>query len=123
MGSDEVIMKLSQTGPVTSLSFSSDSDLEANMLLSCDSGCLLFWDLDKSTLLSRMNQPHHGLAIQSAQFLEGEPIVISSSEADNSLKMWYFDKTAGMTTTPRLLKERSGHSDSPHLLDFYGQDG
>jgi U3 small nucleolar RNA-associated protein 21 len=51
------------------------------------------------------------------QFMPGEPIVISSSEGDNSLKMWFFEK--GMTQ-PRILKERCGHAEPPHKLRFYG---
>jgi len=34
--------------------------------------------------------------------------------------MWIFDKEIGVKTAPRLLKERSGHADPPHLIHFYG---
>jgi len=46
----------------------------------------------------------------------GEPVVISQSGDDNSLKMWIFDKEMGLKTAPWLLKQWSGHSDPPHLL-------
>jgi U3 small nucleolar RNA-associated protein 21 len=50
-------------------------------------------------------------------FVHGEPLLISSSGPDNSIKMWFFEP--GLTQ-PRLLKERCGHSGAPHLLRFYG---
>ena len=49
--------------------------------------------------------------------MPNEPILISSSEDDNSLKMWFFEK--GLTQ-PRLLKERCGHAEAPHRIRFYG---
>jgi len=49
--------------------------------------------------------------------MPNEPILLSSSEDDNSLKMWFFEK--GLTQ-PRLLKERCGHAETPHRIRFYG---
>jgi U3 small nucleolar RNA-associated protein 21 len=49
--------------------------------------------------------------------MPNEPILISSSDADNSIKMWFFEKGV---TQPRLLKERSGHAEPPSRLRFYG---
>lgn len=49
--------------------------------------------------------------------MPNEPILISSSEEDNSLKMWHFEKGI---TQPRLLKERCGHAETPNKLRFYG---
>ncbi len=42
--------------------------------------------------------------------MPNEPILITSSEEGNSIKMWYFEKGI---TVPRLLRQRSGHSDAP----------
>ncbi len=49
--------------------------------------------------------------------MPNEPILITSSEDDNSLKMWFFEK--GLTQ-PRILKERCGHAEPPHKIRFYG---
>lgn len=49
--------------------------------------------------------------------MPNEPILISSSEEDNSLKMWFFEK--GLTQ-PRILKERCGHAEAPQKIRFYG---
>jgi len=46
-----------------------------------------------------------------------EPVLISSSEDGNSIKMWFFEK--GLTV-PRLLRQRAGHSDAPIKIRFYG---
>lgn len=50
-------------------------------------------------------------------FLANEPILVTASEEDNSLKMWFFEKG---TTQPRILRERSGHASAPSRLRFYG---
>ena len=42
---------------------------------------------------------------------------MSASEDDNSLKMWLFEKGQSQ---PRLLKERCGHAEAPHMIRFYG---
>ena len=49
--------------------------------------------------------------------MPNEPIFITSSEEGNSIKMWYFEKGI---TVPRLLRQRSGHSDAPIKIRFYG---
>jgi len=54
--------------------------------------------------------------VDKIEFLNGEPVIMSQSGADNSLKMWLFDIAAGCTTAPRILKERAGHSDAPTML-------
>jgi len=43
--------------------------------------------------------------------------LVSSSEDDNSIKMWLFEKGQSL---PRLLRERSGHAEAPSKLRFYG---
>ena len=50
--------------------------------------------------------------------MPNEPILITSSEEGNSIKMWYFEKGI---TVPRLLRQRSGHSDAPIKIRFYGR--
>ena len=43
---------------------------------------------------------HEGKKVDKAEFLFGEPIVVSQSGDDNSFKMWIFDKEMGLKTAP-----------------------
>ena len=36
--------------------------------------------------------PHAGRAITSLEFIANEPVLVSVSEEDNSIKMWLFEK-------------------------------
>jgi U3 small nucleolar RNA-associated protein 21 len=49
--------------------------------------------------------------------LPNEPVLISASEDDNSIKMWLLEKGQ---SEPRLLRERTGHAEAPVKLRFYG---
>jgi U3 small nucleolar RNA-associated protein 21 len=55
--------------------------------------------------------------VSQIHFLANEPILITSSQGDNSLKVWFFEKG---TTQPRILRERSGHAAPPIRVRFYG---
>ncbi|ORY08146.1 Utp21-domain-containing protein [Basidiobolus meristosporus CBS 931.73] len=113
---DQRIMTLKQEGKVTSVSFRTDDQhimATANMY-----GDIALWDLDKRKLVHVMKGAHDGL-IPSIQFLNGQPILVSSG-ADNSVKQWIFDSLDGL---PRLLKSRSGHHGPPTMIRYYGQDG
>lgn len=121
--SDEIIMKLYQEHPVLSLTFSTDPDFSKQLLASSNGPEIIFWDLNESKTCSKLSSPHHNSTITKIQFLPGEPIIMSQSGDDNSLKLWLFDKAIGITTAPRWLKERSGHADPPHIIHFYGSSG
>jgi len=64
-----------------------------------------------------MKRPHNGRAVNSLAFIPNEPILVSASEDDNSIKMWQFEKGQ---SEPRLLRERCGHAEAPSKLRFYG---
>lgn len=77
----------------------------------------------------------HDSSIASVQFVQGQPLLISSG-SDNAIKQWFFEvnavtsgdtlggeRTVGPTTVPRLLKSREGHSTPPRLIRFVGEDG
>jgi U3 small nucleolar RNA-associated protein 21 len=55
--------------------------------------------------------------VSQVHFLANEPILVTASEGDNSLKVWFFEKG---TTQPRILRERSGHAAAPSKVRFYG---
>lgn len=128
---DKVIMEFEQDSTVKSLSFSTDPSLEKSLLASCTSdGNILFWDMNEGKIHSVVQKAHNSKAIDKIQFLPNEPVLLSSSGDDNSVKMWLFDvdrdnmlNNHGSNIAPRLLKERSGHSDTPTKIKFYGEDG
>ncbi|KAG0238082.1 hypothetical protein BGW42_007636 [Actinomortierella wolfii] len=113
---DTTIMTLKQEGKVTSISFRTDDQhvmASANMY-----GDIALWDLDRQKILHVMKGAHDG-TIPSIQFLNGQPILLSSG-ADNAVKQWIFDSLDGL---PRLLKSRSGHHAPPTNISYYGDDG
>ncbi|KAF9344305.1 hypothetical protein BGX34_005797, partial [Mortierella sp. NVP85] len=113
---DVTLMTLRQEGKVTSITFRTDGQhimASANMY-----GDIALWDLDRQKVLHVMKGAHDGM-IPSIQFLNGQPILMSSG-ADNSVKQWIFDSLDGL---PRLLKSRSGHHQPPTYIRYYGGDG
>ncbi|KAF9923847.1 hypothetical protein FBU30_006106 [Linnemannia zychae] len=113
---DATIMTLRQEGKVTAVSFRTDDQhvmASANMY-----GDIALWDLDRQKIIHVMKGAHDG-AIPSIQFLNGQPILMSSG-ADNAVKQWIFDSLDGL---PRLLKSRSGHHQPPTHIKYYGEDG
>jgi U3 small nucleolar RNA-associated protein 21 len=128
---DKVLMDFEQDSTVRSLSFSTDPSLEKSLLASCTTdGNILFWDMNEGKIHSVVQKAHNSKAIDKIQFLPNEPVLLSSSGDDNSIKMWLFDvdrdnmlNNHGSNIAPRLLKERSGHSDTPSKIKFYGEDG
>ncbi|ETO24911.1 hypothetical protein RFI_12246, partial [Reticulomyxa filosa] len=87
-------------------------------------GNIVVWNL-KERRLQAVHRQAHNDRIVSAQFLDNEPILVTSG-VDNALKMWIFDDystTSGSTGICRLLKHRCGHGVPPHLVSFYGQRG
>ena len=75
------------------------------------------WDLNEKKIWGEMKTPHSSRQLDSLCFLPGEPVLVSASEDDNSIKMWLFEKGQ---TMPRLLRERCGHAMAPHKIRFYG---
>ncbi|KAG9073038.1 hypothetical protein KI688_000820 [Linnemannia hyalina] len=113
---DATIMTLRQEGKVTAVTFRTDDQhvmASANMY-----GDIALWDLNRQKILHVMKGAHDG-SIPSVQFLNGQPILMSSG-ADNAVKQWIFDSLDGL---PRLLKSRSGHHQPPTHIKYYGEDG
>ena len=121
--SDEIIMRFKQDGPVEVLSFSSDSSMETSYIATTSQRQLIFWDLNEGRVASKIEIAHGGKKINNISFLSNEPVLVTSSGDENSIKMWLFDLEAGKKIAPRLLKERSGHSDTPNKIQFYGDYG
>lgn len=101
------------------ISFLTDTALGLSLMAtaSVDGGSIVLWDLNAKKIWAEMKDPHGGRAISSLQFVPNEPVLVSASEADNSIKMWLMEKGQAL---PRLLRERSGHAEAPHKIRFYG---
>ena len=109
-------------GKIKSLSFSSDLTLGVSLLASIsespsDGQNIAFWDLNQKQFSTLLSAPHSGKQVSCLKFLSGEPVLISSSNDGNSIKMWLFEK--GLLV-PRLLRQRSGHVEPPNRIRFYG---
>ena len=70
------------------------------MLCSTSGSEILYWNLNEGKIIAKEMNGHHSLKVDKAEFLFGEPIVISQSGSDNSLKMWFFDQKMGLKTAP-----------------------
>ncbi|KAI6109594.1 Utp21 specific WD40 associated putative domain-containing protein [Pisolithus sp. B1] len=115
---DERLMRMyMEGGGIRALSFRSDGN---PVLASVSSlGHLALWDLNAGGRLLHLVRGAHDGGITNAEWVPGQPVLISSGE-DNSVKQWLFDSP---TAAPRLLKARAGHHAPPHLIRYYGEDG
>lgn len=113
---NDVLLTLDQSadgGPVKCVTFSTDTEMQVSLLASVtesrDGGQnIVLWDLNEKKISSTLKKPHSGKQISHIQFMPNEPVLISTSDEGNSIKMWLFDKGQAL---PRLLRQRSGHSD------------
>lgn len=132
---DIVLFSFSQNGgPVTSLSFRTDSSAEKCPFMASSSadGRVHIWNLgterpgfeddDDFTGFGRtsmvrklqcsLDEAHVG-PVSKVEFVHGEPIMITAGAEDNSLKVWIFDAPDG---SARLLRSREGHRGAPSRI-------
>lgn len=117
---DEVLFTFKMTqGAVSQISFLTDANLGLSLMAtSCrESGVIVLWDLNAKKIWAELKHPHSGRQVTSVAFIPNEPVLVSASEDDNSIKMWLFEKGQ---SEPRLLRERSGHAEAPAKIRFYG---
>ncbi|KAJ2780940.1 rRNA-processing protein utp21 [Coemansia interrupta] len=113
---DRSVMQLAQEGRVTAVSFRTD---DVPMMATANaSGDVALWDLDHKRLVHVMQAAHDG-TIPSIDFLNGQPLLVTSS-SDNSIKEWLFESKDGV---PRQLRQRSGHYSAPQMIRYHGHKG
>ena len=113
----KIILKLNSQYKITSMTFSSCNEMSHSLLVtSCHNGLINIWDLNKKSLHYTISDDFTN--ISNVMFLPEEPIMIATSEQDNSIKMYKFEKN---TSIPQILKYRSGHRGSPEHIRFYGE--
>ena len=114
---NKIILKLNSQYKITSMAFSSCNSMSHSLLVTgCDNGIINIWDLNKKSIHYTLNNDFTN--ISNILFLPEEPIMVITSENDNSIKMYKFEKN---TSVPQLLKFRVGHTSSPLHLKFYGE--
>ena len=111
------ILKLYSQYKITSMTFSSCNTMNHSLLVtSCNNGIINIWDLNKKSIHYSITNDFTN--ISNVMFLPEEPIMIATSEQDNSIKMYKFEKNSSI---PQLLKFRTGHRASPSHIRFYGE--
>eukprot|EP00794_Sanderia_malayensis_P006767 gene6767-7529_t len=114
---DETIVSFWQEfGPVTAISFRTDGN--PVMATGSTAGHVSLWDLEKRQIHSIIHDCHHG-NVSGMKFLQNQPLMITSG-SDNTLKLWIFDNSDG---SGRLHKYRTGHSEPPTRVRYYGKEG
>ena len=114
---NKTILKLNSEHKITSMAFSSCNTMAHSLLITgCDNGIINIWDLNKKSIHYTITNDFS--SISNILSLPEEPIVLITSEKDNSIKMYKFEKN---TSIPQLLKYRTGHTSSPLHLRFYGE--
>ena len=114
---NKIIMKLNSQYRITSMTFSSCNDMTHSLLVtSCDNGVINIWDLNKKSIHYSITNDFTN--VSNVMFLHEEPIMIATSEQDNSIKMYKFEKN---TSIPQILKFRTGHRACPSHIRFYGE--
>lgn len=82
-------------------------------------GNLFIWDLNEKRLSSEARHVHPNGVI-FAEFLPGEPILVTTGSVDNAVKVHIFDDSK---ENVRLLRSREGHYLPPNKVRFCGFDG
>ena len=114
---NKIILKLNSQYTITSMTFSSCNEMSHSLLVtSCDNGIINIWDLNKKSIHYSITNDFTN--VSNIMFLPEEPIMIATSEQDNSIKMYKFEKN---TSIPQILKFRTGHRAPPEHIRFYGE--
>ena len=118
MKKTKIILKLFSQYNITSMAFSCCNTMSHSLLVTgCDNGIVNIWDLNKKSIHYTINNDFTN--ISNILLLPEEPIMIITSEEDNSIKMYKFEKN---TSIPQLFKFRGGHTSPPNHIRFYGEN-
>ncbi|CAL8073037.1 unnamed protein product [Orchesella dallaii] len=113
---DVTIMTLKCEDQPISIAFRTDN-VEA-MITGNSNGSITLWDLNRKEVLQHVVKSHSE-PVTGLQCFHQEPIFFTTS-SDNTLKLWILDGPGG---TFRELCTRSGHSQPPGRIKFFGSPG
>lgn len=116
-GDPNVASNVSLSHSITALSFRTDG---TETLASADvSGDLFIWDLNRKRICSEARNVHTS-GVNFAEFVPGQPLLVTTGVSDNSIKVHVFDKDKDDV---RLLRFREGHHLPPTMVRFCGEGG
>lgn len=122
---DKVLFNLSTGVRITSVSFRTDGSAH----LACGSfdGDIFFYDLNTRRRIHSARGTHAAsmCGVSRVHYLSGQSIVVSNG-ADNLLNEMVFDPAISsnktVTSPPRFLRSRGGHSLPPSVLEFADEE-
>lgn len=123
----KVLFELSLNERINTMSFRTDGT--AHLGIGTASGHMFFYDLNSRKRLHSVRNTHNedSGGVSKMAFLNGQPIVVSNG-GDNNLQELVFDPTitssnTAITTPPRVLRSRGGHSKPPTTISFTDEEG
>ncbi|KAK7203840.1 Utp21 specific WD40 associated putative domain-containing protein [Myxozyma melibiosi] len=123
----KVVFELSCRQKVTSISFRTDGT--PHLAAGTVDGDIYFYDLNRQRRVHIMRDVHSSEqgGVARVSFLNGQPVFVTSG-GDNYLKEYVFDpelstSTALITSPPRHLRSRGGHSKPSTNLSFTDDSG
>ena len=113
---------------VSSISFRTDGNATrqgvAPLAVGTDDGTVSVWDLTpvedendgtvRRTLLTQIEDAHYG-GLSKLEYLPGEPLLLTTGMASNSIVVHVFDAP---DHSGRVLRQRKGHTSPPTLLRY-----
>lgn len=112
---DRRLFSLHHQSSVSGLAFRTDLTGDSQMAVSLTNGTVALWDLNEKKLHTTWIA-HEG-PVASLLFVQNQPIIITTG-GDNCISEWIVEGTE-----TRFLRGRSGHSKTPNLIRFYGENG
>lgn len=108
---------VSQGNAIVAMSFRTDG---VETLVTADaSGDMFVWDLNEKRISCESRRVHADGVI-FADFVPGQPFLVTAGAVDNSVKVHVFDESK---EDIRLLRYRQGHHLPPTIVRFCGEDG
>ncbi|KAK9455761.1 Utp21 specific WD40 associated putative domain-containing protein [Dipodascopsis uninucleata] len=124
---NKVLMEISCRQRISSVSFRTDGT--AHLGVGTVDGDLYFYDLNRKKRVHILRDVHSASSggVSRIAFLNGQAMFVTSG-GDNSLKEYVFDpelssSSSLITSPPRLLRSRGGHSQAPSKLQFIDDSG
>lgn len=115
---NSLLFKLAHPGNrITSITFRYH-ETNCHLAVADDAGGIYVWDLNERRIIHTILHAH-SLAVHTLTYVANSGVLLSVS-GDNSIKQWRYEETS--SSTPTLLKSRSGHQAQPTDFVFYDEN-